>query len=147
MRVPFRRRRSEGPAPSTDQPPDLQPARPVADPLARRLAVVEAELAAVAGDRSLCELSASGPTGHLKRWEGAMAALLELRRARRAQPESSLDALAEALARSWQAELDAAKGPVWAAYRRGGVDELEALRHELAGDVPVTARRPPGATP
>lgn len=97
-----------------------------------RLAAVEAALSAVAGDRSLCDLSASGPTGQVKRLEGAMAALLELRRARRREPDRPLAELVDAVLATWRAELQGAKGPVWAAYRRGGVDELEALAGELA---------------
>lgn len=127
----FARRSRRQPSPTESLRSDA-PAAAGATRLEERLAHVERELAAVAGDRSLCDLSASGPTGQVKRWEGAMAALLELRRAHRRQPDRPLAELTGEVLAAWRAELEAARGPVWEAYRRGGVDELEALAGELA---------------
>jgi hypothetical protein len=113
----IRRRQSipEAPAPSTTP----------TTPVERHLATAEAALLAVAGDRSLCDLSRAGAAGGVKECEGAVAALLEVRRALRTAPEPAA-AVVTVLA-AWRAELEAARGEAWVAYRRGGVVALEDL--------------------
>lgn len=100
-----------------------------------RLAAVEAELTAAAGDVSLCTISRSGgPVDGIKYLEGRMAALAEARRATRHEPESDL-ALVASIASAWRDQLAAVRerdaGRGWIAYRAGGVDELDDLLVDL----------------
>ncbi|MEZ5143324.1 MAG: hypothetical protein R2726_12525 [Acidimicrobiales bacterium] len=112
-----------------------------AELLAHRLAAAEAALDAAAGDRSLCDLSRAGAPGGVKELEGRLAALLEVRRATRREPTRPLTAVVEEVRPEWQHQLVVAEerqGPVWVAYRRGGVGELAALAADLdAGPSPV----------
>lgn len=96
----------------------------------RRRAVVEEQLGAAAGARSLCAISRSGgQVDGVKYLEGRLAALREVRRALKEcrTPETLV---AERRA-EWQAELDRVRaadaGRGWVAYRAGGVDELDEL--------------------
>ena len=81
--------------------------------------------------REIQELRYEGEDKWAKHLEGRMAALSELRRSARAQPDTPLAALAEPIAQRWRADLarqlerDAAAG--WVAYRAGGIDELDEL--------------------
>jgi hypothetical protein len=114
--------------------PASVPVPPVDEPawVTRRRAV-EARLMVAAGDRSLCDLSRAGAPGGVKDLEGRMAALAEVDRAVRAG-RTPADAVG-AVTAAWRHELaaDEARGPVWLAYRRGGVEELDALAADLAG--------------
>jgi hypothetical protein len=97
-----------------------------------RRTVVAQELAAVAGDASLCTLSASGgPVDGVKYLEGRLAVLTELRRALRAGAEPAEEVVGR-LARQWRGHLDRARADSlargWIAYRAGGVDELASLQ-------------------
>ncbi|MEX1280369.1 MAG: hypothetical protein AB1Z55_06575 [Acidimicrobiia bacterium] len=100
-----------------------------------RLAAVEAELTAAAGDVSLCTISRSGGSvDGIKYLEGRMAALAEARRLTRHDPR--LDpATIQSIASTWREQLvvvrerDAGRG--WVAYRAGGVDELDDLLSDL----------------
>ncbi len=99
-----------------------------ADEIERRLAAVEARLTDATGDRSLCDLSRSGPSHDVKALEGAMTAVLEARRRVRGSADP-VEAVVRSVLEEWRAELalDERRGPVWQAYRLGGIAELEAL--------------------
>ena len=105
---------------------------PPVGPWTARRAEAERRLAAAVGDRSLCDVSRAGAPGGVKELEGRMAALAEVDRAVRGGAEPADAVRAASIA--WRAGLDAdaGKGPAWAAYRRGGVDELAELSAELA---------------
>jgi hypothetical protein len=96
----------------------------------RRRVIVEEQLGAAAGDRSLCAISrAGGRVDGVKYLEGRLSALREVRRALK-EGRSPETLIAERRA-DWQAELDrlraADAGRGWVAYRAGGVDELDEL--------------------
>ncbi len=100
-----------------------------------RLAAVEAELTAAAGDVSLCTISRSGgPVDGIKHLEGRMAALAEARRATRHELDPD-PATVESIASRWRDQLVAVRerdaGRGWVAYRAGGVDELGDLLADL----------------
>lgn len=107
----------------------------VVDRLATRLDAADAELAAVGSDASLCRIGKEepgrGPLG-LKAAEGRRAAAAEaLRVARRAESNQAdpIAALRQVTGR-WHAELaddeTRSVSEAWIAYRRAGVDELDA---------------------
>lgn len=110
------------------------------DVLATRRHAVEAELAAAAGDVSLCTISRSGgPVDGVKHLEGRLAALAQVERAIRGGGRPDADVLRAALA-EWREALDDVRsrdaGRGWVAYRAGGVDELaEALSDVGTPDV------------
>jgi hypothetical protein len=107
---------------------------PLARHIAARLDIATAALADKAGDRSLCEFGRHGRAPpSLKRWEGRMAALMQARRALKADdPRAELGA---ALAR-WRRALAAHRklhgdDSAWVEYDEGAVEELEdVLRAE-----------------
>lgn len=90
-----------------------------------RLGVVGERLNATTGGQSLCRLD--GHMASAKELEGRMAALLEARRAVRADPEADLGSIAT----RWRADLGARQGQsasaAWISYLQGGVSELELL--------------------
>jgi hypothetical protein len=93
------------------------------------LDAVEQRLVAATGDRSLCDLSRVGAPGSVKELEGRSAALRDaLRLVRRGQAPDE-HAAAEQVVAEWRRHLplDERRGPVWLAYRRGGVDELDSF--------------------
>jgi hypothetical protein len=103
-----------------------------ADRIEQHLATVEARLTAASGDSSLCDLSRTGPSHAVKSLEGAMSALLEARRRLRDADDAAATVVRTVL-EEWRAELeiDERRGPIWQSYRTGGIEELEALLHDL----------------
>lgn len=93
----------------------------------------QSDLAAVAGNVSLCHLSRSGgPVSGVKYHEGRVAALRELRRACRRGDDSALPKVLS----TWRAEQErfAARPGTddWKAYRTGGVDALLGVSETLS---------------
>ncbi|TFB46743.1 hypothetical protein [Cryobacterium tagatosivorans] len=108
-------------------------------------------LAATTGGQSLCSVSRGAPVPAAKYYEGMAAALAEVRRAiRRLSLLPDDDAgsrlvLGDIRAR-WAAEAGAPgrTGPGWAGYLAGGLEALDQLAADHAGD----AERPgTGADP
>lgn len=91
-------------------------------------------LDAAAGDRSLCEISRDGTTPGVKRHEGAVAALGDVRRAAgdaSGGPGAGLRAAVLTTREAWAARAGA-PGAGWAEYRAGGLDALDRLAGELS---------------
>jgi hypothetical protein len=65
--------------------------------------------------------------------EGRSAALRDVRRGLRAGGGVPSEDVVGKVEAAWRAELgrDAARGPVWERYRRGGLDELDEVLAEL----------------
>lgn len=85
------------------------------------------------GDQSLCEASRDGTAPNVKRHEGAVAALVEVRRtvgAGPSGPDPDLRAAVLAARESWAGRAVAA-GAGWAEYRAGGLEALDRLVAEL----------------
>jgi hypothetical protein len=125
-----RRLAEPAPPPVVEQPTRTDAATVDADPVASRIAELEAELLAAVGSDSLCAISrTAGSVPAAKYLEGRLAALMELRRAVRGGRD--LSASLAALRETWQRALDDVTardaGPDWRAYRAGGVDELDEL--------------------
>lgn len=107
-----------------------------------------------AGGRSLCRVGPGAPGG-VKESEGAVAALSQVARARRARPEEGLPAAVARVRREWTAELAHRAGLQWQAYREGGDRALRelagALESQDSVDLPATGttepRRDPGERP
>jgi hypothetical protein len=91
----------------------------------QRLAEVTASLNAATGGAALCRIDGTG--GSAKTLEGRMAALLEVRRTLRRDPDADLAAIAE----RWRADLEVrrAKGSsaAWTDYLSAGAEELTRL--------------------
>lgn len=91
----------------------------------QRLAEVSASLNAATGGAALCRIDGTG--GSAKSLEGRMAALLEVRRVLRRDPDADLSAI-EA---RWRADLALrqAKGSpaAWTDYLSAGADEVARL--------------------
>lgn len=104
--------------------------------LDRLLAEAEAQLAEATGGAPVCRVGDEPGDRPVKRAEGSMAALADVRRAARgagAPDERTLAALADATLEEWSVAATATAdwGPAWVAYRRGGIDALRALLDEL----------------
>src|SRR5512139_2788662 len=88
----------------------------------QRLAEVTASLSTATGGAALCRIDGTG--GSAKSLEGRMAALLEVRRTLRRDPDADLSAMAV----RWQADLELrrAKGSsaAWTDYLSAGAAEL-----------------------
>src|SRR5699024_3432049 len=65
-----------------------------------------------AGGQALCRVSAAA-SGGLKQAEGAVAALSEVTRRHRTQPEEGIAASAAHVLQTWRAELAERDGPHW----------------------------------
>ena len=98
--------------------------------VARHLAAAEADLVAVTGGSSLCRVGNGPEAGSAKYAEGRYAALRELRHLLRA-PDADVLASADRLLGTWQAARSEARGPAWAAYRSGGVADLQRVVDDL----------------
>jgi hypothetical protein len=94
----------------------------------RRLGEVTASLNEATGGAALCRIDGTG--GSAKSFEGRMAALLEVRRSLRKDPDAGVTA-ASALVERWRSDLQqrSARGAsaAWQEYLAGGVTELEHL--------------------
>ena len=80
----------------------------------------------------------AGERGGIKHAEGRLAAIVEAQRRLRSADGAEVGgtvAVARAVLSAWQDGFVAAldRGGLWPAYRRGGVEELEALIAALAG--------------
>lgn len=90
----------------------------------------EADLVAVTGGASLCRVGNGPEAGSAKYAEGRYAALRELRQLLRS-PDADALASAVRLLGAWQVARAEARGPAWAAYRAGGVADLQHVVDEL----------------
>jgi hypothetical protein len=94
----------------------------------RRLGEVTASLNEATGGAALCRIDGTG--GSAKSLEGRMAALLEVRRSLRKDPDAGV-AAAAALVERWRSDLQqrSVRGAsaAWQEYLAGGVAELEHL--------------------
>ena len=104
------------------------------DRVEARLAEVSTSLQAATGGAALCRIDGTG--GSAKSFEGRTAALLEVRRLLRRDPEADLTPV---LAR-WRADLAShtsrGSSAAWLEYVAGGVAELE----HLLGTTPAEPR-------
>jgi hypothetical protein len=98
----------------------------------QRLAEVTASLNTATGGAALCRIDGTG--GSAKSLEGRMAALLEVRRTLRRDPDADLSAIAD----RWHADLELrrAKGSsaAWTDYLSAGAAELASLVAHAPGD-------------
>lgn len=108
--------------------------------LEEHLARAQGTLMAGTGEASLCAISRSGESFPAAKFaEGAVSALVELRRAVRREGVDDDPAVladrATTLAAQWNERAGqlADAGRDWAAYLRGGREALAALAEELAG--------------
>jgi hypothetical protein len=108
----------------------------------QRLAEVSGSLNAATGGAALCRIDGTG--GSAKSLEGRMAALLEVRRTLRRDPDADLAPMAA----RWRADLELrrAKGSsaAWIDYSSSGTDELARL---LAHTDPAPATHSLEVTP
>lgn len=84
-----------------------------------------------AGGQPLCRVGAA-TSGGLKQAEGAVAALTDVARRHRTQPEEGLSASAAHVLQAWRAELTERDGPHWQAYRAGGEQAIWDLTTDIA---------------
>ena len=113
-----------------------------AEVVRRRRDEAERALMEATGGGSLCRVGDGPEARAVKRAEGRVAALGELRRALRRDPAARLGPVARAALDRWRADevANADRGPSWASYASGGAAELADLVGELE-DV-----GPPGGT-
>lgn len=93
--------------------------------LEERLAEVSRSLTAATGGQALCRLD--GHVAPAKELEGRMAALLELRRALRADPDADMHAIADRWRRDLASRRAKGSSAAWLAYLAGGLAELEGV--------------------
>lgn len=98
--------------------------------VAQHLARAEVDLVAVTGGSSLCRVGNGPEAGSVKYAEGRYAALRELRHVLRSPDPVALASAVELLG-VWQTARAEPQGPAWAAYRAGGVAELQGLVEDL----------------
>jgi hypothetical protein len=109
------------------------------DTVTRHRAVADQVLMAASGGKSLCR--AGGSDHAVKHAEGRMAAIAEVQRRHRSTGEDPA-AAGRVILERWRADEDAARGRggAWMAYRRGGIEALEALIGDLAAPAPGRCR-------
>lgn len=106
--------------------------------MTRHRAAAESALVAATHGAPLCRAGEQASAGGIKHAEGRLAAIVEVQRRLRSADGAEVGgtvAVARAVLSAWQDGLVAAldRGGLWPAYRRGGVEELEALVAALAG--------------
>jgi hypothetical protein len=107
----------------------------------RHRAAAEAALVAATHGTPLCRTGEQAGGGGVKHAEGRLAAIAEVQRRPRSAGERQAGTVSVArdVLVAWQDGLVVAldRGRLWPAYRRGGVEELEALVAALAGSPPM----------
>lgn len=112
-------------------PSAAMPGTPAEDALTRHRRRALEALDRHAGGQPLCGVGAAA-SGSLKQGEGAVAALTEVTRRRRTQPEEGLTTSAADVLRAWRAELGERDGPHWGSYRAGGEQAIRDLTADIA---------------
>lgn len=107
---------------------------------AQIIAAEEALNAAAAG-RPLCRVGdGASPVGEIKRREGALAALLDLRRAVASSDEATVGEAIAAVTRRWSASTRLSeRSAAWRAYYDGARDALATVRPDAVAVHPSTA--------
>jgi hypothetical protein len=101
----------------------------------QRLEAVTGSLHDATGGAALCRIDGTG--GSAKRLEGRMAALLEMRRLLRRDPDADPGPVLDTWLARRAAHLARGASPAWRDYDDGGVAELEWL---LAQPGPIPAQ-------
>jgi hypothetical protein len=110
-------------------------AAPLAPLVQSRLDEVSGSLQAATGGAALCRIDGTG--GSAKWLEGRMAALLEVRRLLRRDPQADPGPLLDRWRANREAHLARGTSPAWRDYDDGGVTELEWLLAQGTGPVPA----------
>lgn len=122
--------------------PSAPPRLPIVE---QRLAEVSTSLNSATGGGALCRIDGTG--GSAKSLEGHMAALLELRRSLRKDPDDGARAATTLLDR-WRSDLaersERGASAAWLEYLAGGVSELEHLLADDGGPPPAGRTRSGG---
>lgn len=102
-----------------------------------RLEQVSAALNEATGGAALCRIDGTG--GSAKHLEGRMAALLEVRRILRRDPDAGLAAVLDPWRSTRAAHLARGASAAWLDYDEGGVAEIEWLLRHLPAQGAETA--------
>jgi hypothetical protein len=103
----------------------MSAAAPLAHLVQERLDQVSGSLHVATGGAALCRIDGTG--GSAKHLEGRMAALLEVRRVLRRDPQADPGPLLDRWRANREAHLARGASPAWRDYDDGGVAELEWL--------------------